>query len=133
PLLVLKHPYVLVEFPFVAPPFQHKEQLFQLQLQGFQPVLAHPERYSYYFYQKEVFDELKAIGCLFQLNLLSLAGYYGKQTQQMAEYLVKKKYVNLLGTDMHHIRHLEALRTAGQLQPILLSLLDTGEILNPEW
>lgn len=132
-LMVLQDKHVLVEFPFVSAPYNYKEQLFQLQLNGYQPVLAHPERYSYYIYQKEVFDELKSIGCLFQVNLLSLAGYYGKQTQELAQYLIKMDYVNLLGTDLHNSRHLEALRLSGHIQPIISALLDSGQLINPEW
>ena len=90
PLLTLTDKYVLVEFPFVSAPYNYKEQLFQLQLCGYQPVLAHPERYSYFYYQKEVFDDLKSAGCLFQSNLLSLIGYYGKQAQDLALYLDRK-------------------------------------------
>jgi tyrosine-protein phosphatase YwqE len=133
PLLTLTEKYVLVEFPFVSAPYNYKEQLFQLQLSGYQPVLAHPERYSYFYYQKEVFDDLKSAGCLFQSNLLSLIGYYGKQAQDLALYLKKKGYINLLGTDLHHLRHLEALRTSKQIQPIVNSFLDSGQLMNPDW
>jgi tyrosine-protein phosphatase YwqE len=73
-------------------------------------VIAHPERYSYLNRKREVFDELRNAGCLFQLNLLSLQGYYGSAVQELAEYLLKKNYYDFAGSDLHHERHLAGLQ-----------------------
>jgi tyrosine-protein phosphatase YwqE len=131
PLLTLKGKWVLVEFSFVTVPVNLKQTLFNLQINGYQPILAHPERYLYFAEDKKKYDELHEAGCFFQLNLLSLTGYYGRGPLDLAEYLVKKKYVDLLGTDLHHDRHLHALRTAGLLNDQVKFLLDTCSILNP--
>ena len=77
PLLTLKDNLVLVEYSMITAPMELQEVLFELQLQNYQPVIAHPERYIYLSRKKEFFDELRAAGCLFQLNLLSLGGHYG--------------------------------------------------------
>ena len=131
PLLTIKDKMVLVEFSFINAPINYKNQLFQLQIGGYQPILAHPERYLYLGANKKVFDDLKSAGCLFQVNLLSIAGYYGKPTQEMAQYLLKKNYIDLLGTDLHHLRHLEALRSSPHIMPVVQSLLQSGQLLNP--
>ncbi len=131
PLLTLKGKWVLVEFSFVTAPVNLKQTLFNLQINGYQPILAHPERYLYFAEDKKKYDELHEAGCFFQLNLLSLTGYYGRGPLDLAEYLVKKKYIDLLGTDLHHDRHLHALRTAGLLNDQVKFLLDTCSILNP--
>lgn len=131
PMLTIKDKLLLVEFSFVSAPLDLKEKLFALQIAGYTPIIAHPERYIYLLKEKNVYDELKEAGYLFQINLLSLAGYYGKPPQELAQYLVKKKYVDLLGTDMHHTRHLQVLQSSPQLTDIVKSLLDTGKILNP--
>lgn len=131
PLLTIRDNWVLVEFSFVTPPMNLKEKLFALQIKGYQPVLAHPERYTYLSSTKEIYDELNDIKCLFQLNLLSLTNYYGKQVNELANYLLKKKYVNLLGTDLHHQRHLHALRNSPHLTDSVKQLLDSGRLLNP--
>lgn len=131
PLLTIKDKLLLVEFSFVSAPLDLKEKLFALQIAGYTPILAHPERYLYLLKEKNVYDELKEAGYLFQVNLLSLAGYYGKPQQELGQYLIKKKYVDLLGTDMHHMRHLQVLQSSHQLTDIVKSLLDTGKILNP--
>jgi protein-tyrosine phosphatase len=130
PLLPIKDNLVLVEFSFVTMPLNVKEKLFELQIKGYKPILAHPERYSYLLPQKQVFDELKQAGCYFQLNLLSLTGYYGKATQDLAAYLIKKKYIDYLGTDLHHDRHLQALQSSHSLMDSVKQLLDSGNILN---
>lgn len=131
PLLTIKDMMVLVEFSFIAPSANFKQQLFQLQIKGYQPVLAHPERYLYLANNKKMFDEMKNSGCLFQLNLLSLTGYYGKPTADLAHYLIKMNYIDLLGTDLHHLRHLEALRLSPDIMAPISTLLDSGRILNP--
>jgi tyrosine-protein phosphatase YwqE len=131
PLLTIKDKMVLVEFSFVSTPINYKNQFFQLQIGGYQPILAHPERYLYLGGNKKVFDDLKSAGCLFQVNILSLAGYYGKPTQELAQYLLKKNYIDLLGTDLHHLRHLEALRSSPHIMPAVQSLLQSGQLLNP--
>jgi len=131
PLLTITGKKVLVEFSFVAPPLDLKKQLFKLQIKGYEPILAHPERYAYFAANKSVYDEFKSMGCLFQLNLLSLCGYYGKTAQDLAGWLISKNYVDLLGTDLHHQRHLETLRHGKHIMPAVLQLLESGRLLNP--
>ncbi|MES1223559.1 MAG: CpsB/CapC family capsule biosynthesis tyrosine phosphatase, partial [Bacteroidota bacterium] len=132
PLLTISDKRVLVEFSFVAPPIDLKEQLFNLQIKGYEPVLAHPERYSYFSANKSIYDDFKSMGCLFQVNLLSFTGYYGKIAQELAAWLVAKDYIDLAGTDLHHDKHLEALRSGKNIMPVILQLLGSGRLLNPQ-
>jgi protein-tyrosine phosphatase len=132
PLLAITGKKVLVEFSFVAPPIDLKEKLFKLQIKGYQPILAHPERYSYFAAKKSLFDDFRSMGCLFQLNILSLTGYYGKIQQQLASYLISKNYIDLAGTDLHHYSHLEALRKSKIAMKNLLPLIDSGRLQNSE-
>lgn len=90
PLLTVSGNMVLVEFSLAHPSMSLKDILFEMQMQGYQPIIAHPERYIYLERNKEFYEELKDIGCFFQLNLLSLAGYYGKSVEELAQYLIKK-------------------------------------------
>lgn len=129
PLLSFGTNLVLVEFSMVSQPFDWKKTLFEMQIQGYQPVIAHPERYSYLDRNKNFYDELKSAGYLFQLNILSLSGQYGNSVTELARYLVKKGYYDLIGTDLHHVRHLEALKNPSVFSS-LQQLLDTGKILN---
>ena len=129
PLLPISENKVLVEFSMLTAPLDLQEVLFEMQLQNYQPVIAHPERYVYLTRKKEFFDELKNAGCYLQLNLLSLAGYYGGAVQDLAEYLLKKDYYDFAGTDLHHHRHLAALQKLGA-SPLLKRLKDSGSIKN---
>lgn len=97
--------YLLVENSFVQEAWNIDRMLFDLKMRGYKPILAHPERYVYYFPKKERYRQLHEAGTLFQINLLSLAGNYGKEVKQMAEYLIEKDMVDFIGTDMHNHKH----------------------------
>jgi protein-tyrosine phosphatase len=131
PLLTISGNKVLVEFSLAYPSNSLKDILFDMQMQGYQPVIAHAERYTYLQQHKEYYDELRTIGCWFQLNILSLTGHYGKTVTELANWLIKKNYIELLGTDLHHQGHLEALKNPA-LGPPLRKLLDSGRIQNPQ-
>lgn len=132
PLLTIHDNLVLVEFSFVKEPIELKAILFKLQIKGYQPVIAHPERYLYFGAQKHWYEEMKDTGCLFQLNVLSLGGFYGKAPLELAHYLIKQKYFNLIGTDLHNSRHLELLGSSTSYISTIKKLLDSGEILNSQ-
>lgn len=100
--------YVLIEMSFVAPSPNLEKVIFNLQTNGYQPVLAHPERYTYWHVPK--FNEIKSLGCLLQVNLLSLTGYYGKGIMKTGQQLVQAGMADFLGTDLHHQRHADTLR-----------------------
>lgn len=129
PLLTVSGNKVLTEFSMAYPSHSLKDILFDMQMQGYQPIIAHPERYIYLEQNKDFYEELKDIGCLFQLNILSLGGYYGKTVQELANYLLKKGHYDLVGTDLHSFRHLEALQNPVLFAP-LQKLIDSGKIVN---
>jgi tyrosine-protein phosphatase YwqE len=110
PLLTLPGKRVLCEFSMLTPTMGVKEMIFEMQMQGYQVIIAHPERYVYLGSNKGFYEELKDMGCLFQLNLLALTPHYGKTVSALAAYLIKKGYYDLVGTDLHNHRHAELLR-----------------------
>jgi protein-tyrosine phosphatase len=128
-LLTFHKNFVLVEISFMQAPADLKNILFDLIVKGYQPVLAHPERYNYYHTRKEVYHRFKDQGCLLQVNLLSLSGYYGRGVQDAAHYLLDQKLVDLIGTDLHHGRHLEAMQHP-QLMADLQKASATNHLLN---
>ncbi len=100
--------YILVENSFIQEPWGLDETLFDLKVKGYNPILAHPERYSYYHDKKERYKKLHNDGTLFQVNLLSLAGHYGRDVRRAAEFLIKNEMVDFIGTDLHNERHADA-------------------------
>lgn len=107
-LLTLKDNYVLVEMSYINPPIQLYSILFDLQLAGYIPVLAHPERYVFYHHNFEEYEKLKRAGCLFQLNLLATVGYYGEGIAKIAEKLLQRGMYSFVGSDVHHDNHIAA-------------------------
>jgi tyrosine-protein phosphatase YwqE len=88
------------------PSMNIKDILFEMEMQGYQPIIAHPERYVYLQQNKEFYAELKDIGCMFQLNLLSLAGYYGRSVKDLAEYLANNDFYDLWALNLHNFHYL---------------------------
>lgn len=108
-LLTLPGNRVLVEMSTLNAPPNLFNDLFRLQTKGYQPVLAHPERYVFLKEDFRQYTRLKDYGCEFQLNVLSITGYYGKPVRDIALKLLKNNMIDLLGTDLHHERHATAL------------------------
>jgi protein-tyrosine phosphatase len=106
-LLTLPGNRVLVELPYSTPLLNTSETLFQIIEQGYTPVLAHPERYTYYYQDPSIYKKLADQGCELQVNALSLGGYYGEPVHKMATWLLKHGLITFLGTDAHKIQHLE--------------------------
>lgn len=129
PLLTIKDNLVLVEFSMLTAPFDLQELIFELQVQGYQPLIAHPERYTYLRQNKAFYDDLKNWGCLFQLNLLSLIGHYGGVVQDLAAYLVQKEAYDYAGTDLHSARHLAGLQKLSA-SPLYNQLRQSGLLKN---
>lgn len=107
-LLTLKDNLVLVEISYLNPPIQLYDIIFDLQIAGYKPVLAHPERYLYYHRSFNEYHKLKNAGCLLQLNLLSTVGYYGAAVAETAEVLLQRGLIDFVGSDVHHENHLKA-------------------------
>lgn len=118
-ILALPGNYVLLELSYLEESKLIEKAVFDLKIKGFFPILAHPERYLYYHKNPQKIQRLKEIGCLLQLNLLSIFSYYGKNESRMANFLIEKGWINLLGTDSHHTRHVKALELGLQRRDIL--------------
>ncbi len=104
-LLTFGKNYVLVECSTAGWPRIFDEVIFAIQAKGYQPILAHPERYTTEA-DVEFYENLKGRGILLQMNLLSILGYYGKEIKVMAEKMMDKELYDFCGSDVHHIRHL---------------------------
>ena len=112
-ILTLKDNFILVEMSYFNAPYNLYDILFQIQLKGYKPVLAHPERYNFYHKDFQNYYKLKKAGCVFQLNLLSLTEQYGKGVQKIAYKLLEEGMYDFVGTDTHHHNHLRLLKKIG--------------------
>ena len=114
PLLTINNNEVLVEFSFVFEPMRLNDILFKIQTSGYKPVIAHPERYTFFHQRPQIYKELKDRGCLLQLNAIALTGYYGRTVKEVAEKLLKERLYDYCGSDMHHLRHAETMQKLKQ-------------------
>lgn len=110
--------YLLFELSYINAPHNLYEVIAKIQDAGYQPVLAHPERYPYYYSSIENYEQIRGTGCLLQLNTISLTGYYGKGAKQIADQLVDNYCIDFLGSDMHHLRHADALKESLKLEKL---------------
>jgi len=108
-LLTFGQKYILFETGFMDIPRQLFEIIFEMQAQGFQPVFAHPERYSYLQSDFGLLTKIYEKGVKLQLNLNSFNGYYGKVAKDLANKIADKGWVSFVGTDCHKIGHLQQL------------------------
>ena len=99
------HDSVLVETSIFSAPQGFRTMLGKISAKGYNPVLAHPERYRYM--DEDDYMQIRRQGVEMQLNLFSLVGMYGKDVQQKAETLLKKGLYSHLGTDLHSYNSLE--------------------------
>ena len=102
--------YVLFETAFINEPVHLREVIFKLFTNGYIPVLAHPERYQYFFDNVHRVEELAETGVLLQVNYLSVLNYYAPPVTKLAEQLIDAGLVHFMGSDCHKPRHLEAMK-----------------------
>jgi len=102
--------YLLFETSYMNEPLNLFDIIFELKAQGYTPVLAHPERYTYFYGRFAEIERLRRdYGVLLQVNLNSLAGYYSPAAKKVAEQLIDGGLVDFVGTDTHHLRHTDTL------------------------
>lgn len=109
-LMTMHNNYVLFEYSFIMPPPNAIPVIQKITNGGYKPILAHPERYPYL--SLEQYKNLHDWGCDFQLNTISLTGYYGKDVKERAEMLIDNQLIDFISSDMHHPRHAAAFKDA---------------------
>lgn len=129
-LLTFGGNYLLFEVSYMNAPDNLDAFIFNLMTDGYKPVLAHPERYPFWFSKNlEQFEKLKDKGVLFQLNLNSLTGHYSPATKKIAEEMINKGWYEFAGSDCHHAGHLALLGKVRE-EKALAKLIESGKLLN---
>ena len=121
-LLTFGDNFLLVEVSMAGWPRSFSDMIFAIQSRGYTPVLAHPERYLFEE-DVRVYEGWKGKGMLFQLNLLSLCGYYGRGVRALALRYMDAGLYDFCGSDAHGMRHLNAAaRMAEEMPEMMLKL-----------
>ncbi|MCF8304713.1 MAG: hypothetical protein K9I94_15665 [Bacteroidales bacterium] len=123
--------YILVEMGFFAEHPNFKQFVFDLQIDGYKVILAHAERFSYWFNNFDKYKQLKDRGIFIQVNTVSLTGYYSQQTKKIAEKLIDEGMVDFLGSDLHNKTYLDTLN-ASRYEKYVEKLVNSGKLLNKQ-
>ncbi len=126
-----KDKYVLIEMSYLVESPNLRNVIFGLLTSGYLPILAHPERYGYLHHKFSDYEVFRDAGCDLQVNILSLIGYYGGDSQKIAEKLIDQGLISWVGTDMHHHNHLNALRELAANKRALKYLGKIKNLKNP--
>ena len=108
-ILTIDGKYLLFETSYFAKPLQLEEMIFAITSAGHIPLMAHPERYRYIKDPKREYERFKELGVLFQVNINSFGGHYGRSAKHLADFLSKNGMIDFLGSDTHGHKHLETL------------------------
>lgn len=95
---------ILIELPFNNKIINLEDILYELKHIGLLPVIAHPERYSYFQENYELVENLRNEGVMFQGNFASILGYYGRSSEKLLKMMLKDGFIDFLGTDVHHTK-----------------------------
>jgi len=103
--------YLLFELSYFTRPKELESLIHDIKLAGYIPILAHPERYTYFHHDIEEYQELKtSTNVLFQINLNSINGYYSDDVANVVKKLINKGLVDFIGSDTHHKGHTKYLK-----------------------
>jgi tyrosine-protein phosphatase YwqE len=120
---------LLIEFSLHQKRMGLEDTVFKLQMEGYDIILAHPERYPYFDAHSSLLEQFKEQGVYFQVNILSLDGFYGEASNRKAYEYIENGWVEFLGTDMHNVMYAQALRHASTNKKII-KLLEKTEFEN---
>ena len=104
--------YVLFELSFYNEPKRLKEVIWELSTSGYQPILAHVERYPYWHKKWDKIEDIVNRDVKLQVNIGSFTGVYGLEVKNTAQRLVDEGLVDLIGSDCHNQRHIGMIKEA---------------------
>ncbi|HYO78948.1 MAG TPA: CpsB/CapC family capsule biosynthesis tyrosine phosphatase [Thermoanaerobaculia bacterium] len=94
--------YVLLELAANSVPPMFEQPLYRAQLDGWVPIIAHPERNTVFQAKPELLAALVGHGARVQLTATSLTGAFGSQARAAAETFVRRNLVHFVATDAHN-------------------------------
>ena len=121
--------YVLFELPFSSEPSNIKQCIFSFQTHGYRPILAHVERYEFWHDKPEKIESMLDRGVKLQLNINSLSGFYGPRVKKVAEKLIDRGIIDLVGSDCHHVGHIDLMKKTST-KPYMHKLLENNNLIN---
>lgn len=127
--------YILTEFDTNIPYMELKKAVQQYLLKGYDPILAHVERYQCLYNRFERMEEIKNMGSMMQMNTENFLEGLFSQNKKICTKAVAEGYIDFLGTDCHDcVRRKPAMEKAVSYlkKKIDKSTLETLLYKNPE-
>ena len=128
-MMTINGKYLLFETSYISKPLRTEEMIFEITSAGYIPIMAHPERYRYIQDPLKEYSRFKELGVLFQVNLNSFGGHYGKSAKILADFLSKHGMIDFLGSDVHHQKHVSSLESVF-LSDAYRDIFEYNDILN---
>jgi len=128
--------YPLLELPLNHIPDYVEQVIFKLCLDGYFPVLAHPERSMIEETDLKRLEKIADLGALFQLNAGSLLGHFGKKVKKFSIKLLKNELVHFVASDAHN-KELRSIEVLSEAFPVVSNLVGKSKAIelfhqNPE-
>ena len=130
-LLTFGDNYVLFELPFLQEPPNLTSCIFEMQTNGYKPILAHVERYAYWHNNWDKVEDILNKGIKLQLNLNSLSGFYGPEVKKMGEKLVDQDVITMVSSDCHHMGHMNIMKDIST-KPYIHKIVNKEDLINKQ-
>lgn len=110
--------YMLIEFDLRNLEDNIVDYLYELQVKGITPIIAHVERYRSIIKNPEIINRFIQEGYLFQLNLGSIEGKFGTEVQKTAKLFLKNNIYSFIGSDAHNTSEARGMGVSNALKLI---------------
>lgn len=94
--------YVFVELPFTSVPRYANQLLYDMQIEGYIPIIVHPERNSELIEKPDQLYNFVRNGALTQVTAASLIGNFGKKAERFSEQIIDANLVHFIASDAHN-------------------------------
>jgi len=95
--------YVLIEFPHQTVPSYADALFFDLQIEGYVPIIAHPERNQLLTTEPNRLYHFASNGILSQVTTASIAGQFGQTIQKMSLLFLQHHLSHFVASDAHNV------------------------------
>jgi protein-tyrosine phosphatase len=96
--------YILIEFDSYNVPPMVEQPFYRAQLDGWIPLIAHPERNAIFQAKPEVLAMLVRLGAKVQVTGASFLGDFGEEARQAAVKLLQGNLIHVIATDAHNLK-----------------------------
>lgn len=94
--------YMLIEFPSASVPRYADQLFYDMQMEGIQPIIVHPERNQELLKNHDKMYSFIKAGVLSQVTAGSILGKFGKDIQEFSEQLIEANLTHFIASDAHN-------------------------------